>query len=123
MVLGMRDDRFRCSIVGFALSDNYLGSHVDVLFRRVNGQKRTYRLRISRVRRNLDPYERIQRDESSGWCAWYRLKQWQRLRAVSIDADDLEDTYEIGCARRKQVTAELTALGMCVEKVDVDVER
>lgn len=55
--------------------------------------------------------------------AWYRLKQWQRLRAVSIDADDLEDTYEEWLRQAEQKVADLSALGLCVEKVDVDVER
>ena len=26
--------------------------------------------------------------------AWYRPQQWQRVRDISTDADDLEETYE-----------------------------
>ena len=55
--------------------------------------------------------------------AWYRLGQWQRLRTVSIDADDLEDTYEEWLRAAEQTVAQLTTLGQCVEKVDIDVER
>jgi hypothetical protein len=55
--------------------------------------------------------------------AWYRLKQWQRLRAISTDADNLEDTYEEWLRQAEQKVAELGALGLCVEKVDVDVEQ
>jgi hypothetical protein len=55
--------------------------------------------------------------------AWYRLKQWQRLRAISTDADNLEDTYEEWLRQAEQKVAELNALGLFVEKVDVDVEQ
>lgn len=55
--------------------------------------------------------------------AWYRINQWQRLRAVSIDADNLEDTYEEWLREAEQKVAEFRALGLCVEKVDVDVEQ
>ena len=55
--------------------------------------------------------------------AWYRINQWQRLRAVSIDADNLEDTYEEWLREAEQKVAEFGALGLRVEKVDVDVEQ
>ena len=55
--------------------------------------------------------------------AWYRAKQWQRLRSVSIDDDDLEDTYEQWLHDAEQKFAELSSLGLCAEKVEVDVER
>lgn len=48
--------------------------------------------------------------------AWYRLKQWQRLRAVSIDADDLEDTYEEWLRQAEQKVAELSAVGLCLKR-------
>ena len=54
--------------------------------------------------------------------AWYRSKQWQRVRDISTDADDLEDTYDDWLRLAEQKLAELTAAGVRVEKVDVDSE-
>ena len=55
--------------------------------------------------------------------AWYRPAQWQRVRDISSDADDLEDTYEEWLRLAEQKLAELRAAGLSVEKVDVDSER
>jgi hypothetical protein len=55
--------------------------------------------------------------------AWYRPAQWQRVRDISSDADDLEDTYEGWLRLAEQKLAELRAAGLHVEKVDVDSER
>ena len=54
--------------------------------------------------------------------AWYRRKQWQRVRNISTDADDLENTYEEWLRLAEQKLAELTAAGLRVEKVDLDSE-
>jgi hypothetical protein len=55
--------------------------------------------------------------------AWYRPAQWLRIRDISSDADDLEDTYEEWLRLAEQKFAELRAAGLHVEKVDVDSER
>jgi len=55
--------------------------------------------------------------------AWYRPAQWQRVRDISTDADDLEDTYEEWLRLAEAKFAELKAGGLRVEKVDVDSER
>jgi hypothetical protein len=54
--------------------------------------------------------------------AWYRRKQWQRVRDISTDADDLENTYEEWLRLAEQKLAELTGAGLRVEKVDLDSE-
>jgi hypothetical protein len=54
---------------------------------------------------------------------WYRPTQWQRVRDISSDADDLEDTYEEWLRRAEQKLTELKADGWRVEKVDVDSEQ
>ncbi len=55
--------------------------------------------------------------------AWYRPDQWQRLRDVSSDADELEDTYEEWLRVAEQKVTKLKARGLRVEKVEVDIER
>ena len=55
--------------------------------------------------------------------AWYLPSQWARLREVSIDREQLEDTYEewlaIACTKVK----ELEDAGMVIERVELDVEQ
>ena len=55
--------------------------------------------------------------------AWYRPAQWQRVRDISSDADDLEDTYEQWLSLAEQKVTELKASGLRVEKVDLDSEQ
>jgi hypothetical protein len=53
---------------------------------------------------------------------WYRPEQWQLLREVSVDVDDLEETYaewETGAA---EAFKNANNPGVLVVKVDVDVE-
>lgn len=53
---------------------------------------------------------------------WYRPEQWQLLREVSVDADELEETYaewETGAA---QAFDNAKNPGVLILKVDVDVE-
>lgn len=54
--------------------------------------------------------------------AWYRREQWQRLRQVSSDVDDLEETYEEWLNEASQTVRILKSIGASFEKVDVDVE-
>jgi hypothetical protein len=55
--------------------------------------------------------------------AWYRPQQWQRVRDISTDADDLEETYEDWLRLADNKLAELRASGLRVEKVDIDSEQ
>jgi len=54
--------------------------------------------------------------------AWYRRDQWSRLRELSIDADELEATYEEWLSWATERMAKLKANGVTAQKVDVDVE-
>jgi len=53
--------------------------------------------------------------------AWYRPEQWGRLRQISDDVNDLEETYEEWLSIATQKLAELQALGMEIEKVEIDI--
>ena len=53
--------------------------------------------------------------------AWYRPEQWVRLRQISDDVNDLEETYEEWLSIATQKLAELQALGMEIEKVEIDI--
>jgi hypothetical protein len=55
--------------------------------------------------------------------AWYRPAQWQRVRDISSDAEDLEDTYEEWLRLAEQKLTELKAGGLRVEMVEVDSEQ
>jgi len=54
--------------------------------------------------------------------AWYRRDQWSRLRELSLDADELEATYEEWLVWATERLEELKAKGVAAHKVDVDVE-
>jgi hypothetical protein len=54
--------------------------------------------------------------------AWYRPEQWERLRAISVDADDLEVDYAEWVANVEDVMRRMPKRGLRLVKVDVDVE-
>jgi hypothetical protein len=54
--------------------------------------------------------------------AWYRREQWQRLREISADGDDLEESYEAWLAEAERVFR-YGDLSRKFQKVDVDVEQ
>jgi hypothetical protein len=55
--------------------------------------------------------------------AWYRPEQWQRIREISSDSDDLEDTYEEWLSSAEQNLKEINGPGLRLQKVDVDSEQ
>ena len=54
--------------------------------------------------------------------AWYRREQWARLREVSADRADLEDTWEEWVRLSEKGLASAQARGLRVEKVQCDVD-
>ena len=54
--------------------------------------------------------------------AWYRPGQWQRLRDVSDDVDNLEETYDAWLQTAKRMLREGIPAGIVVRKIDIDVE-
>ena len=54
--------------------------------------------------------------------AWYRADQWDRLREVSEDREDLDETYDAWHAREKKRLMKLTASGERPVRIPVDVE-
>jgi hypothetical protein len=55
--------------------------------------------------------------------AWYRPEQWARLREISEDVENLEDTYEEWKQMAEQVLRDGISANATMEKVDIDVER
>ena len=55
--------------------------------------------------------------------AWYRPDQWQRIRDISIDGDEMEDSYEEWLLSAEQFLKEFSGPGKRFEKVDVDSEQ
>jgi hypothetical protein len=53
--------------------------------------------------------------------AWYRREQWPLLRAVSTDADKLEQTYDEWLAFASSELRKLEAKGLRVARIDVEV--
>lgn len=54
--------------------------------------------------------------------AWYRPDQWQRLREVSSDAEDLEDSYDEWFELAEERMRDLREAGARAERVQIDVE-
>jgi|GEM_PF-317604 len=54
--------------------------------------------------------------------AWYRPEQWERLREISEDREELETTYEDWKGSAERALREMRKAGMYPEKVDIDVE-
>src|SRR5258706_15366267 len=54
--------------------------------------------------------------------AWYRPDQWERLREVSEDVDNLEETYDAWLKTAEQLIRNGVPADVRVEKIDVDVE-
>jgi hypothetical protein len=54
--------------------------------------------------------------------AWYRPEQWERLREVSEDVDNLEETYDAWRKTAEQLIRDGIPTDVRVEKIDVDVE-
>ena len=53
--------------------------------------------------------------------AWYRPEQWARLREISEDVENLDDTYEEWRQKAEQALRDIPA-DVTLEKVDIDVE-
>ena len=54
--------------------------------------------------------------------AWYRRDQWQRLREVSEDVENLEETYDAWLETAERMIREGIPENVAVEKMDIDVE-
>ena len=54
--------------------------------------------------------------------AWYRPEQWQRLRDISEDVDNLEETYDAWLETAERMLHDGIPAGVVVEKIDIDVE-
>src|SRR5439155_26403026 len=54
--------------------------------------------------------------------AWYRPEQWERLREVSEDVDNLEETYDAWLQTAERMIREGIPADVLVEKIDIDVE-
>jgi hypothetical protein len=54
--------------------------------------------------------------------AWYQPEQWQRLREISQDRNNLEDTYREWVRNAEKAIRELNRNGIQIVKVTLDVE-
>jgi hypothetical protein len=54
--------------------------------------------------------------------AWYRPEQWERLREVSEDVDNLEETYDAWLKTAERIIRDGIPADVQVEKIDIDVE-
>lgn len=54
--------------------------------------------------------------------AWYRVDQWQRLRALATDTDALHDSYAEWETAATEKLRELRALGVAAQPVPIDVD-
>jgi hypothetical protein len=76
-----------------------------------------------RVRRGKRKLNRLEPGQPSVvGIAWYRREQWNRLREISSDRDELEETYDEWVGNAVKALENLRAAGMDPVKVDVDSE-
>lgn len=54
--------------------------------------------------------------------AWYRAEQWERLREVSEEVDNLEDTHGAWLQTAERMIRDGILAYVSFEKVDLDVE-
>lgn len=77
---------------------------------------------ITYFRRKFDRMDKANEGKTFYGLAWYRRHQWERLRAASVDVEDLEYAYDEWLRDAEKVFREVEASGVDVRKVDVDVE-
>ncbi len=53
---------------------------------------------------------------------WWQAKQWKRLKEISEDRDNLEDTYEEWRKNASGVIRELEAQGQIIKKISINLE-
>jgi hypothetical protein len=56
------------------------------------------------------------------FVAWYKEDEWEKLRSVSADADQLEKTYEEWVAHARKVMRDASAANLWLIKVRVGVD-
>ena len=54
--------------------------------------------------------------------AWYRPEQWERLREVAEDVENLEESYQAWLQTAERMISEGIPADFSIEKVDVDIE-
>lgn len=62
------------------------------------------------------------READSTGVLWYSEGQWPRLRALSADASDLEETHAEWLSVARAMVARLRAAGENVVRVDADLD-
>ena len=53
---------------------------------------------------------------------WWQPEQWDKLKSISEDSDNLEDSYEEWRTNANSVISEFKAKSFVVKKVKVDLE-
>ncbi len=60
--------------------------------------------------------------ETATGAAWYDRQQWDRLKEVAADSDQLEDSYDAWLEAAEEAVRGLEATGMLIERVRIDLE-
>ncbi len=73
----------------------------------------------------MDGEVRNRRQSHSGVAvgvAWYRRQEWESLRQLSADRDDLEETYDDRLRAATARLAEIEGSGVKPQKIDIAVD-
>ena len=54
--------------------------------------------------------------------AWYNPEDWERLREISDDSDELEETYEEWIFQAEKAFMDLRSAGMDATKIYIDLD-
>lgn len=55
--------------------------------------------------------------------AWYQKDEWEKMKALSVDPDDLDDDYESWKINANTLIATLRESGVIAQKVSVKADR
>jgi len=73
-------------------------------------------------KRKKRPKSRDGSEELMLAAAWYRREEWERLRAVAADPEDLEDTYDKWLRNAQRLMVQMGGKGIRLVKVDVGAD-
>jgi hypothetical protein len=67
------------------------------------------------------PKSKVSSSPTAIGVAWYRPEEWETLRNVSIDRDQLEETHAQWLKEAERVVKRLRQQGLQIVKIDVEV--
>lgn len=74
------------------------------------------------MKRRRSKHRKVEPVKTVVGIGWYNPEQWQRLREVAVDREDLHDTYAEWETELNEAIQHLEAVGMSPLKIEVNVD-